>query len=264
MMMRTGLAHVVAALVAATAIPAHGYQVLDPGSIVEGKSIAAWNAEWWTWIWNAPVSADPLADTTGASARLDNDRAVFFIAGAGSSGSYERTFDVPAGRPLLIPMINYWENCVGDPAASCGPSYLPDPRVQMAANVEVVKARDTNPFLSIDGTPISDPYSHWEVSDFFSGGIGTAGTTLAALYGSFGLPFVGLDISPSLAYGYYAMVTDLAPGAHTLMYGGGDTVTGLTFDVTAHINVVAIPEPETYALMLAGLGTIGWIARRRA
>jgi hypothetical protein len=25
-----------------------------------------------------------------------------------------------------------------------------------------------------------------------------------------------------------------------------------------------IPEPETYALMLAGLGLVGWAARRRA
>jgi hypothetical protein len=25
----------------------------------------------------------------------------------------------------------------------------------------------------------------------------------------------------------------------------------------------AIPEPSTYALMLAGLGTIGWLKRRR-
>lgn len=27
--------------------------------------------------------------------------------------------------------------------------------------------------------------------------------------------------------------------------------------------VPVIPEPETYALMLAGLGALGWVARRR-
>ena len=29
------------------------------------------------------------------------------------------------------------------------------------------------------------------------------------------------------------------------------------------VGVNAIPEPETYALMLAGLGAVGFIARRR-
>ncbi len=27
--------------------------------------------------------------------------------------------------------------------------------------------------------------------------------------------------------------------------------------------VAAVPEPETYALMLAGLGLVGWVASRR-
>jgi hypothetical protein len=33
--------------------------------------------------------------------------------------------------------------------------------------------------------------------------------------------------------------------------------------ITARVTVGAIPEPETYALMLAGLGLVGWTARRR-
>jgi hypothetical protein len=43
------------------------------------------------------------------------------------------------------------------------------------------------------------------------------------------------------------------------------TANGQTVDQTYHIEMVTapIPEPETYALMLAGLGLVGFMARRR-
>lgn len=43
---------------------------------------------------------------------------------------------------------------------------------------------------------------------------------------------------------------------HTAMFGSGEVRGQL-------IEVAVIPEPETYALMLAGLGLVGWAAGRR-
>jgi hypothetical protein len=60
-----------------------------------------------------------LLDTTGAFAGVDNNRPVFFIAGTFSTGdaagAADRTFDVPAGKPLLIPMLAPWLSNDGYP-----------------------------------------------------------------------------------------------------------------------------------------------------
>ena len=47
------------------------------------------------------------------------------------------------------------------------------------------------------------------------------------------------------------------------MVGGDHLVVSADDGVFTFTNVAAVPEPQTYALMLAGVGLIGAIARRR-
>ena len=48
---------------------------------------------------------------------------------------------------------------------------------------------------------------------------------------------------------------------------GSEPTTPTTFvfydNVTVTPTIAAIPEPETYAMLLAGLGVMAWLARRR-
>ena len=63
-----------------------------------------------------------------------------------------------------------------------------------------------------------------------------------------------------------ATATDIGAGLHTLTFAGinplnmGDTS---AFVDNVSMSVSAVPEADTYAMLLAGLGLVGFVARRR-
>jgi PEP-CTERM motif len=63
-------------------------------------------------------------------------------------------------------------------------------------------------------------------------------------------------VTVSLLYGDAVTST----GSHSLVVSGAAPGTGATYGGNI---TVAVPEPETYALILAGLGVVGFVGRRR-
>ena len=61
---------------------------------------------------------------------------------------------------------------------------------------------------------------------------------------------LSLALSSQPAGDYYLVVSGIANGTQGGIYTGA-------------ISVTAVPEPETYAMMLAGLAALGFLARRR-
>ena len=109
-----------------------------------------------------PANQNPSLDTTGAFAGVDNNGPVFFIAGTTSdftrvATSADRTFDVPAGKPLLIPMLNTFDTL--------------DPASTEEGIMEDFRDSVTSLFATIDGVSIADPESPRKYRFLFHGDV---------------------------------------------------------------------------------------------
>lgn len=80
--------------------------------------------------------------------------------------------------------------------------------------------------------------------------VGTGDDTTVASAFSVGSDAMTLTWGASGAGNYYLAVGGVATGPSGGIYNGA-------------ISVTAVPEPETLAMMLAGLGALGFLARRR-
>lgn len=97
-----------------------------------------------------------------------------------------------------------------------------------------------------------------------------SGSAYASLGGFSGTLLSAVDDDPgnsSLLSGWtYVFTFDglLAPDSTTtLSLGGFGTGLGQDRAALVSLEVTAVPEPQTYAMMLAGLGVLGALARRR-
>lgn len=122
--------------------------------------------------------------------------------------------------------------------------------------------------FSLDLTPLSGSWTNIDLSSVISANFsGASGYDVTAVTFD-GNPFTAVaNISVPGVVGVDAwtyQATSIAAGPHTLIVTGNLVGGAIGFTGSVNIQAQPVPEPESYALMLAGLAAVGLIARRRS
>jgi hypothetical protein len=261
-----------ALLLATTAVgSAQAYTIAAPGSVVAGKTIADWGVEWWKWVFNAPVAANPLFDPTGSLTQRDNQRAVFFIGGGadGYGPATNITVAVPLGKPVLVRLVNLIDFEAPDFYQSATTPAALQALATATADGYEAGVSPSALAATIDGNVVADPYQYLAREP----GLVSFGPVRP---GSVGEAFAGgATLDTGAATGWYLLLNDLSLGRHTLTLSGStasfsvDTpdgpyrYDGFSVDQTVTLNVGGVPEPTSWALLVGGFGFVGAGLRAR-
>lgn len=171
-----------------------------------GATLADWTVRWWRWWTSIPAGVGPTNDTDGTQCGINQEGPVWFVGGPVGNGlSYDRTCSVPAGKWILLPVINYLNDypCVADPG------------------FQPAKNQTLDAFLAEGAANLMDGVTIYEAT--LNGRPAPVKRIRTALFGFTAAEdlnqFDGcLTGSPQLgvADGYFVFVEPLRPGKHTL------------------------------------------------
>jgi hypothetical protein len=224
------LAVALAALLVPSGAGAASPPVIPPvGHVYDGLSAA-----WWKWVEAQPASTSPLTDTSGERCAVGQSGPVFYLVGSTSSEKVIRDrCRVRFGRALFFPLVNAFDVHVPNDGLDTPRKVWDDLQITLGWRVDSVRA-------SVDGSPIAiTPTGPFRAC---------VGPVAPCLRPSFSLTFpadnfFGLaagTYAPAVADGVYLLLGPLAPGTHTITFGGTGQFNGAPFsqDITYHLRVV--------------------------
>jgi hypothetical protein len=179
---------------------AQNNMAVPPTESVANTSQADWSRAWWQWAGSFNRAESPVADRSGENCHLRQNGPVWFLAGTYGTQRTIRTCKVPRGKYLFFPIINYVVMPTTRTAAcaECCPSFI--------QTAKEITDQPSNLVLELDGRRLEGLDSHRQV------------TKECFDMGALAQPKV--QMFPSAANGYYVMLRPLAPGKHTLNFGG--------------------------------------------
>lgn len=185
---------------------------VPPDEKVGGFSQAEWSQKWWQWAGAFARRDSPVADRTGALCGSKQSGPVWFLAGTYGTKRTIRACEVPSGKYLFFPLVNFVILPSFDRPVTCRDRIMNAARMTDHPSYLV---------LEIDGLRIEDLESYRQAPQTCFD-MGVRAEPKVRVY-------------PSAANGYYVMLKPLSPGRHELNFGG--IMSGMAQAVTYTLNV---------------------------
>ena len=191
-----------------------------------GQSYGAWTVAWWQWALGIAETNNPLLDTTGEFAGVNQTGQVWFLAGS-LAESETRTFTIPAGQSLFLP-VHGW--IFGATVNDCEPSVpgVTCDEATLRASAAAAATAVTNMQVTIDGQPVTGLQNYRALSPETFTVTLPPGNLLGLPAGTYG---------PHVSDGYWLMLTPLSVGEHTIVVHAENPSFDITYTVTYHITV---------------------------
>jgi hypothetical protein len=173
--------------------------IFPPDSQPYGLTYGEWTAKWWQWAHSIPTENNPMLDETGEDcAQAQNQTGpVWFLAGTGA-GFAERTCTIPAGKAILLPIIN-----------SVNVRTAGETNEELLAGVKELQDKVATVEASVNGTPLQNLSNYRIQSPFFNETLPKDNV--------FGVP-EGTYLA--VADGYWLFLEPLPPGQHEIRLHG--------------------------------------------
>ena len=164
-----------------------------------GMSFKDWTVRWWQWALSIPQSENPLSDESGKHCNQNQNYSnVWFLAG-NPGGKSERQCTIPAGKAILIPIINIECSKAEEPT-------MDQSQLIKCTTEWIDTVRDLT--LKVDGTqlPILQEYR------INSSGLFDVSFPLNNIYS------VSAGDTSRTSDGYWAFLKPLSPGTHKIEF----------------------------------------------
>jgi hypothetical protein len=206
---------------------------MPPNAKAYGMTYGEWSAKWWQWVYSLPIDRHPLFDTADCSEGQTGK--VWFLGGTYTlvgengvvKGTAERDCTIPVGTALFFPIMNAECNEIVD--GSDDEDFLRGCANDLADHIQELK-------LTIDDREAEVLGLYRAESPLFTIGPLPENNVPGAAPGI---------TAPSVADGFYIMLSPLSRGDHDIHFEGAAVFTleedGFDFrfelDIDYHISV---------------------------